>query len=750
MIDIRARAALTSGASFWSTEATPELPAVVLSDGPHGVRSQTDRDDHLGIAPSRQSTCFPPAAGLAQSWNEDLVVDVARALGREAKFFGIGVLLGPGVNIRRDPRCGRNFEYFSEDPLLAGVLGAGWVRGVQSEGVASSPKHFAVNNTETDRMRSDSRVDERALREIYLRVFQRVVVVGRPWTIMCSYNKINGTYAAENPWLLTQVLREEWGFDGTVLSDWASVPDRITAIAAGLDLAMPGGDTTSDDDVAQGVTSGVLSEADLDRAAANVIRLMQRVRTDHRPSPDFSAHHALARSAAAESIVLLRNEGNLLPLASGESLAVIGRFAKEPRYQGGGSSHVNPTQVECALDEIRLINGSGSVTFAPGWDATGQSSAESRHEAVRLARAATTAVLFLGLEEEQESEGFDREQIDLPSIQLDLLRAVAGAQPRTVVVLSHGGVVRLGEVARLTPAVLDGALLGQAGGGAVADVLFGLVNPSGRLAETVPARLADVPSYENFPGEHSHVIYGESIFVGYRWYDHRDMSVTFPFGHGLSYTTFAYGDVDATTSPSHLSVRVNVRNTGRRAGHDVVQFYVAKPESAVRRPPWELKAFRKVRLEPGESRAVDVAVALEDLAYWDERVQTWVVEPGRYTVAVGASSRDIRGTADVEIHVPVVAPPPSTASTLEELSSSSEGAALVRELLAESGLDRLFTNAADSLGPGVLRTMMEMPLDRLRIFTAGATGPDRMSKLIDAIDAARTNPPCRSDEVAED
>jgi beta-glucosidase len=478
-------AALGSGATFWSTKAVGNVPALVLTDGPHGVRKQSGSADHLGLGASEPATCFPPAVALGQSWDPELVRRVGVALGTEARALGVQVLLGPGVNIKRDPRCGRNFEYYSEDPLLSGALGAAWVHGVQSRGVGASLKHFAVNNFEDDRMRASAQVDERTLREIYLRAFEHIVTRARPWTVMCAYNRINGVYAAENHWLLTEVLPREWGFDGVVVSDWGAVRDRVAAVAAGLDLEMPATGGVTDAELVAAVESGSTDIAALRRAAQRVARLADRV-TENSPTTaafDIDAHHELAREVAARSIVLLKNDDDLLPLDPSSSIAVIGGFATQPRHQGGGSSHVNPTRLDVPLDEIR--SRAGRVEFSDGLTA----------ETLQAARDADAAVVFLGLPADQESEGFDRTHLDLPDDQLQLLAAVVATQPRTVVVLSHGGMVLLDTVAELTPAVLDAALPGQGGGAAVADVLFGVVNPSGRLTETVPVKLADCPTY---------------------------------------------------------------------------------------------------------------------------------------------------------------------------------------------------------------------------------------------------------------
>lgn len=698
----------------------------MLTDGPHGVRKQSgSATDHLGVAGSEPATCFPPAVGLSQTWDPELVERIGEALGDECRSLGVHVLLGPGVNIKRDPRCGRNFEYYSEDPLLSGALGAGWVRGVQSRGVGASLKHFAVNNAEHDRMRASSDVDERTLREIYLRAFERVVRDAAPWTVMCSYNRINGTYAAENAWLLTEVLRGEWGFDGVVVSDWGAVRDRVAAVEAGLDLEMPATGGVTDADVVSAVQEGSLDESVVTRAAGRVARLAARATENagtRRPF-DADAHHRLAREAAAQAVVLLKNDGEVLPL-SPSTLAVIGPFAQAPRYQGGGSSHVNPTRVDIPLDEIRSHAAGHEVTYSP-----------DVASAVDAARSADTAIVFLGLSAEAESEGYDRDDIDLPAEQLDLLRAVVDVQPRTVVVLAHGGVVRLDEVAALAPAILDGALLGQAGGGAIADVLFGAVNPSGRLAETVPLRLQDSPSYLNFPSERGHTVYGERVFVGYRGYDARDIAVAFPFGHGLSYTTFAYSDLRVAEGRDGVAVRVTVENSGARTGREVVQAYIGLPSSRVARPPRTLAGFAGVTLTPGEQSSVEIPVRRSDLAYWDVAAHRWAVEAGEYTVWVGASSRDLRLSATVKLEGDEPVQPFTAESTLGEILTDPVAAPLAVAALSEAVPGGTGESA---LGTDLLKMIASIPLGRLAGFSAGRITRAQLDALLVSINSARS------------
>jgi beta-glucosidase len=720
------QAALGSGDTFWTTKAVGDVPAILLTDGPHGVRKQSGSADHLGLAGSEPATCFPPAVGLSQTWDPDMVERVGAALGVECRALGVQVLLGPGVNIKRDPRCGRNFEYFSEDPLLSGALGAGWVRGVQSHGVGASLKHFAANNAEDDRMRSSSDIDERTLREVYLRAFEHVVTQAKPWTVMCSYNRINGVYAAENAWLLTTVLRDDWGFDGVVVSDWGAVRDRVAAVAAGLDLEMPGAGGLTDATVVAAVDAGTLDATAVERAAERVATLTERVTQNIGGTDTFDvdAHHDLAREAAARSIVLLKNDDQLLPLAP-SSVAVIGAFAVTPRYQGGGSSHVNPTRVDVPLEEIRSHAGDHQVSYAEDLTA----------DTLAAAAEADTAVVFLGLAAEDESEGFDRTHIDLPAEQLNLLSAVVQVQPRTVVVLAHGGVVRLGAVADLAPAILDGALLGQGGGRAIADVLFGEVNPSGRLTETVPVRLQDSPAYLNFPGEDGHILYGERVFVGYRWYDARDMAVTFPFGHGLSYTRFDHTDLSVTVDDGGLTVRVSVINTGERAGREVVQVYAGLPESRVSRPPRWLAGFAGVTLDSGEQSIVEIHVPRDELGYWDVHTGRRTVEAGDYTVSIGASSRDLRLHTVVTLDgdaAPVV--PFTEDSTLGELLEDPVAGPIVSAALADAAPTHAATPA---LGTDMLRMLGSIPIGRLVSFSSGAVSRERLAGLLDTVNRQR-------------
>ncbi|MGW6693324.1 glycoside hydrolase family 3 C-terminal domain-containing protein [Rhodococcus sp. NPDC054953] len=718
-LGLASKVALTTGADFWHTAAIPEagVPALLVTDGPHGLRKQSEGGDALGLGDSVPATCFPPAVGLGSSWNVDLIHTVGTALGDEARAEGVSVLLGPGVNIRRSPLCGRNFEYYSEDPFLAGTLGAAWVLGVQSRGVGTSLKHFAANNQETDRMRVDVQADERTLREIYLPAFERIVTTALPWTVMCSYNTLRGVAVSENRWLLTTVLRDEWGFDGLVMSDWGAVNDRVRALAAGLDLTMPA--AAGDDAVIAAVESGALDEAIVDTAVERVLALVDRATATDAGRYDTDAHHALAAAAATESAVLLKNEDGLLPLEATalESIAVIGEFARTPRFQGSGSSQVVPTRVDSVLDAITELAGT-AARFEPGFRLDGVADPDLVAEAVTLAGSADTVLLFLGLPTAVESEGFDRTGLALPADQLALLDAVADVNPRVAVVLSNGAVVSVADWRDRAQAILEGWLLGQAGGSATVDLLFGLATPSGRLTETIPLRLEDTPSRLNFPGSDGVVVYGERIHVGYRWFDTLDVPVAYPFGFGLSYTTFDYADLALDPSGDGLTVSFTVTNTGDRAGAEVAQVYVRDVESTVDRPVHELKGFAKVLLVPGESRQVTIALDERAFAFWSVREHRWVVEAGDFEIRVGASSRDIR-LAGVHTSPGDGIPPTLTGmSTLGEWFAHPIGGPLLAEAFAAAG-------GGPGLGdvdPLLLKMAAGAPLTKLAAFSPGMTG----------------------------
>ncbi|WP_460072703.1 glycoside hydrolase family 3 C-terminal domain-containing protein [Streptomyces sp. YKOK-I1] len=728
------KTSLLSGRDLWSTEAHDEagIPSLVLSDGPHGVRRQRAESDHLGIHASEPATCFPPAAALASSWDPALLRRLGESLGREARSLGVDVLLGPGVNIKRSPLCGRNFEYFSEDPLLSGVLGAAHVQGVQSSGVGSSVKHFAANNQETDRMRVSADVDERTLREIYLPAFERIVTEARPATVMCSYNKVNGVYASESRWLLTQVLREEWGFEGLVVSDWGAVGDRVAALLAGTDLEMPGNGGGTDAEVAAAVRAGRLDASVVDTAVARLRALAGRVRAEPGPvEVDQEAQHRLAREVAADCLVLLRNQERTLPLAPTGRVAVIGEFAETLRYQGGGSSHVNATCVDSPLRQLRAQLPDAHVDFAPGYDITGQAdTAQLRAKAVAVAAQADTAVLVVGLREADESEGFDREHLQLPDDQVELIHTVARAARRTVVVLLNGGVVSLESWHDEVDAIVEAWLPGQAGGGAIADVLTGRVNPSGRLAETIPFRLQDTPSYLNFPGEQGHVRYGEGVMVGYRYYESADVPVRYPFGHGLSYTTFEHGDFGITaTGPDTARVTVKITNTGDRFGKHVVQIYVAAPQRPVSSPARELRGFAKVALGPGESTDVVIELDRRAFAFWDITRDDWTVAAGRYQVELGDNAHDVVASVPLELAGDQLAKPLTLDSTVGEwFGHPAAGPALTEAMMAGMTEEQA---AAAAENQDAMRMVESMPMRQFLGFLPVPLPEEFLERLMD-------------------
>ena len=662
-LSLEQKCALLSGGTVFTTRALPGkgIPAITLSDGPNGVRKQAGAADHLGLNPSVPATCFPTSATVANSWDPALGEAVGAAMGEEAAAQGVSVLLGPGLNIKRSPLCGRNFEYFSEDPYLAGKMAAAYVRGIQKNGIAACPKHFAVNSQELRRMASDSIVDERTLREIYLTGFEMVVKEAQPKTIMSAYNLINGTYANENAHLLMDILRRDWGFDGAVVTDWGGSNDHALGVKNGstLEMPAPGGDAVRE--LMKAVQTGKITEADVDARLEELLELVftTKAAVDAAPGKfDADAHHALARRAAAQSIVLLKNETGLLPLAKGEKVAVIGDFAETPRYQGAGSSAVNSIKVDSFLDCL-AESGLNSIGYAKGFDRQGKPDEALKAEAVLLAKNANVVLLCMGLDEIKESEGIDRADMKLAENQLELLAAVAAANPNVVVLLSAGSSLESDWV-KDCKALVYGCLGGQAGAGALVEVLTGAQNPCGKLAETWARSYADTPARENFGGDGPTVEYREGLYVGYRYYDTAGVPTAFPFGYGLSYTSFAYSDLKA----DETGVTLTVTNTGSCAGAEVVQLYVAKPDAKVFRPVKELKGFTKVQLEAGESKTVTIALDDKAFRYWNVATDRWEVEGGSYQLLVGASSADIRLTAAVTV-AGTGAPDPYAGKNLE-------------------------------------------------------------------------------------
>ena len=647
-LSLREKCALLSGATVFETHALPNkgVPAIWLSDGPNGLRKQAGPADHLGLNPSEPATCFPTAATVANSWDPALGEEIGKALGEETASYRVNVILGPGLNTKRSPLCGRDFEYFSEDPYLSGKLAAGYVRGIQSVGVSACPKHFAANNQELRRMASNSVLDERTLRELYLTGFEIAVKEGRPKCIMTSYNRVNGIYANENHHLLQDILHGEWGYDGAVVTDWGGSNDHVEGVREGSTLEMPCPGFGSAKRLMQAVEEGRLPESAVDARVDELLELVFTTDAAVKAAPkrfDRDAHHALARRAAAESVVLLKNEDDLLPLKPGQSVALIGDFAQTPRYQGAGSSSVNATRVDnlkdaAEADDITLAG------FCTGYERSGTPNPAFVEEAAALARKADVVVLCMGLDESSESEGLDRSHICIPENQKQLLEAVAQANENLVVVLSAGSVVETGWVSRCK-AVLHAYLGGQAGAGAIMDVLTGRVNPSGKLAETLPLTYEDTPAARYFPGKQQNVEYREGLYIGYRYYETAHVPVRYPFGYGLSYTTFAYSDLKAEAD----KVTFTITNTGSRAGAEIAQLYVAKADAAVFRPEKELKGFAKVFLQAGECKTVTIPLDDKAFRYWNVKTDRWETEGGSYQLLVGASVQDIRLRAEVPV-----------------------------------------------------------------------------------------------------
>lgn len=648
-LTLEEKCALLSGAETFKTRGMPEhgIPQIWLSDGPHGLRKQAGESDHLGLNPSVPATCFPTASAVANSWDAALGEEIGAALGEEAAAQEVSVVLGPGLNMKRNPLCGRSFEYFSEDPYLAGKLAAGYIRGIQSKGVAACPKHFAVNSQETRRMASDSIVDERTLREIYLTGFEIAVKEGHPRSIMSSYNLVNGTYANENKHLLMEILRGEWGFDGAVITDWGGSNDHALGVKNGstLEMPAPGGDSVRE--LLAAVESGKISESDIDARLSELLPLVFDTKAALDAAPrefDAAAHHALARRAAEESLVLLKNEGALLPLAAGTKVAVIGDFAKNPRYQGAGSSMVNSTQVDVLLDKL-IDSELNVIGYQQGFDRHGKPDAALQKSACELATQADTVILCMGLDEIAESEGLDRSNLRLAQNQVDLLQAVAAVNPKIVVVLYSGSVVETPWLDNCQ-ALLYAALGGQAGAGAVADALTGKVNPCGKLAETWPLAYADIPSAADFATRRKTVEYREGLYIGYRYFTTAEKTVRFPFGYGMSYTTFAYSDMAA----DEQGVSLTVTNTGSVAGTEIVQLYVVKKNSELFRPAKELKGFARVTLAPGEKQRITITLDDKAFRFWNVKANRWEIEGGEYELLVGASVEDIRLCEKISVH----------------------------------------------------------------------------------------------------
>ncbi len=713
------KAALCTGASPWSTTPVERLgvPEMIVSDGPHGVRRVANLNSIS--EESLPATCFPTASSTACTWDPQLLHAMGQALAEEAIALKTDVLLGPGVNMKRSPLGGRNFEYFSEDPFLAGEMAAALIDGIQSKGVGTSLKHFAANNQEFRRFAINAEVDERSLREIYLPAFETAVKKAKPWTVMCAYNKLNGTYCSENKDLLTGILKQEWGFEGLVVSDWGAVHDRVKSLLGGLDLEMPGPKPGRVRKVVEAVQKGELQEAVLDEAVRRILTIVfKAAQTPKGGTFDVEAHHALARRIASEGMVLLKNNG-ILPLKEPQHIAVIGRSADCAYFQGGGSSYINPTSVDIPYKELQAQAGGAELTYAAGYAEDGSYQQPLIDEAVNLARSADVAVLYISLPAFKESEGYDRTDLDLAPQQVALIKAVGAVQPNCVVVLNNGAPVVVAEWIDSAAAVLESWMMGQAGGAAIADVLFGRVNPSGKLAETFPVRLADTPALLNWPGEAGAVRYGEGLFIGYRYYDARQAPVQFPFGFGLSYTSFEYSNakVSATTfkDVDGLMVSVDVTNTGKLAGKETVQVYVHDRKSGLVRPEKELKGFAKVGLQPGEKKTVSIALDFRSFAYYHPAYQRWITENGEFDLLVGASSADIRFSLPVTLQssldLPCIL---DRESTIREWLEDPQGKVVFEPMFQQmtAQMGSVLGGATDAVigGMDMQGFMMEMPL----------------------------------------
>ncbi|MGR3778843.1 glycoside hydrolase family 3 C-terminal domain-containing protein [Bacillus paramycoides] len=746
------KASLCSGLDFWNTKGIERLgiPSIMVTDGPHGLRKQAEGADHLGIYNSIPSTCFPSAVGLASTWNKELIKQVGVALGEECQAENVGVLLGPGANIKRSPLCGRNFEYFSEDPYLSSQIAANHVKGVQSQGIGTSLKHFAANNQEHRRMSVDAIVDERTLREIYLASFEDVIKEAQPWTVMSAYNKINSEYASENNYLLNDILKDEWGFEGFVVSDWGAVNERVESLANGLELEMPSSFGIGEKKIVAAVNGGELSVEKLDQAVERLLNIIFKAYDNQLENAVYSkdAHHQLARAVASESMVMLKNEDSILPLKKEGTVAVIGGFAKQPRYQGGGSSHINPTKLESILEEIETVSGEKTnILFAQGYDlASDDIDGNMINEAKKVAERADTAVLFVGLPDRYESEGFDRKHLQMPENHVQLIEAIAEVQSNIVVVLSNGAPIEMPWIGKVK-GILEGYLGGQALGGAIADILFGDANPSGKLAETFPKVLSDNPSYLNFPGEGDKVEYKEGVFVGYRYYDMKNIEPLFPFGFGLSYTNFEYSnlsiDKKEIKDTDTVSVRVNVKNTGSTVGKEIVQLYIKDVESTMIRPEKELKGFEKVALQPGEEKTVSFTLNKRSFAYYNVELKDWHVETGEFEILVGKSSKEIVLHDSLYVQSTTIIRKQVHRNTLlGDIFADPILAPMAKELMEKALKDSPFGSMAE--GDSDTSEMMEamlnyMPLRALVNFSAGAFTEEMLSEIIGLLNDAQMN-----------
>ncbi len=723
------KAALCTGATPWSTTPIEHLdvPEVIVSDGPHGVRRVSDI--HSMAAESLPATCFPTASCLASTWDVDLLRKMGEALAEECISLNVDILLGPGVNMKRSPLGGRNFEYYSEDPYLAGEMATSLIKGTQSRGVGTTVKHFTANNQEFQRFSISAEVDERTLREIYLPAFEKAIKQAKPWMVMCAYNKLNGVYCSEHHYLLTDILKNEWGFEGLVVSDWGAVHDSVAALKAGLDLEMPGPQERRVKKVVESVRSGKLDEAVLDESVRRILNIVFKAKeTPNKGNFDVDAHHELAWKIAAEGMVLLKNNG-LLPLRDQQHIAVIGRSAENAHFQGGGSSRINPTKVAVPFKELQAQAGEAELTYAEGYPADDSFQQEMIDQAVTHARSADVALLYIALPSFKESEGYDRADIDITEQQAGLIKAVAKVQPNTVVILNNGAPVAMSAWIDDVAAVLEGWMMGQAGGGAIADILFGKVNPSGKLAETFPIKTADNPAHLNWPGGAGEVWYGEGLFIGYRYYDAKQMPVLFPFGHGLSYTTFAYSNAKVSAKTfkdvDGVTVTVDVTNTGQYAGKEIVQVYVHDQKSGLVRPEKELKGFAKVELQPGETQSVSIPLDFRAFAYYHPEYKQWITEDGDFDILIAASAADVRQTLTVTLESTLSLPCIlDKESTIREWMADPRGKAVLDPVYAqiEAESRKMFGGgeerygAEEVFGMSVMDMLKDMPLESVMMW----------------------------------
>lgn len=715
------KASLCSGLNFWNTKSIERLniPSIMMTDGPHGLRKQATEADHLGINESVESTCFPTASALACSFDRDLIKELGVALGEECQAEDVSIILGPGANIKRSPLCGRNFEYYSEDPYLSSEMAKSQIQGTQSQGIGTSLKHFAANNQEHRRMTIDTIVDERTLREIYLASFESAIKEAQPWTVMCAYNKLNGEYCSENYRLLTEILRDEWGFEGFVVSDWGAVNDRDKGLHAGLELQMPADGGIGDALIVEAVKNKTLSEEDLDKAVERILNIILKAAENKKENASYSKeeHHELARRIARECMVLLKNEEKILPLKKEEKIAVIGELATKIRYQGGGSSHINPTKLDNTYEEILNFAGTEYVRYSRGYDLSIDDTVEELvEEAKKVASEVDKVVLFIGLPERYESEGFDRTHLNIPKNQEELVKVLKSVNENIVVVLSNGSPIEMPFVDD-AKAILEAYLTGQASGKAICDILYGEANPSGKLAETFPLKLSHNPSFLNFPGEVDKVEYKEGIFVGYRYYDKKEIDVLFPFGHGLSYTNFEYSDLkvgkNVIDDTEKVSVSVKIKNTGDVFGKEIVQLYVRDIESSVIRPEKELKGFEKVGLEPGEEKEITFELNKRSFAYYNVELGDWHVESGEFEILIGKSSKDIVLKETIRVNSTDILETIVTKNTaVGDIAHLPEAQQIMKEILKSLGADK-----SDSGEGNMFVEMIEfMPLRSLTTF----------------------------------